>query len=307
MTSYYYKTFGLNIITNIPFPELVSQSAPERTDNTIFICLCKEYSFPNLAGKKIISSNCIAYHKQDIGFLFNNKPLFRVINGKKIIINDNVDINIALLRFYVLGPGIGILLYQKGHLVLHGSAAIINGRAVAFLGHSGDGKSTLAAALYLEGHQFITEDILVVGFDEKNKPQIFPGFPQISLWDDAIKNMNFKIKELEQIHPKHNKFFYPLKNNFSINPIPLKRIYILKKSGKNEIHPLKNQNALIELIKQSYNIKLFDNNKKFENLLQCEKLLKNVKIKCLKRDDSSNINKLIKKIYNDISIGSKNF
>lgn len=47
-----------------------------------------------------------------------------------------------------------------GGLFLHGSAVAIGGRAVAFLGRSGDGKTTLAGAFARAGHPYLTEDVI---------------------------------------------------------------------------------------------------------------------------------------------------
>lgn len=49
---------------------------------------------------------------------------------------------------------------HHGGLFLHGSAVAIGGRAIAFLGHSGIGKSTLAGAFARAGHPFLTEDVI---------------------------------------------------------------------------------------------------------------------------------------------------
>lgn len=52
-----------------------------------------------------------------------------------------------------------------GGLFLHGSAVAVGGRAVAFLGQSGDGKTTLAGAFAKARHPYLSEDVieLVVG------------------------------------------------------------------------------------------------------------------------------------------------
>ena len=47
-----------------------------------------------------------------------------------------------------------------GGLFLHGSAVSVGGRAVAFLGQSGDGKTTLAGAFAKAGHPYLTEDVI---------------------------------------------------------------------------------------------------------------------------------------------------
>jgi hypothetical protein len=49
-----------------------------------------------------------------------------------------------------------------GGEVLHASAAVVDGRAVAFSGASGSGKSTLAIGLGLAGHPLISDDCLLI-------------------------------------------------------------------------------------------------------------------------------------------------
>lgn len=49
---------------------------------------------------------------------------------------------------------------HNGGIFLHGSAVSIGGRAIAFLGQSGDGKTTLAGAFAKAGRPFLTEDVI---------------------------------------------------------------------------------------------------------------------------------------------------
>lgn len=62
----------------------------------------------------------------------------------------------SLFRHGVL-PMVGNHL---GGLFLHGSAVVIDGRAVAFLGLSRSGKTTLAGMLAKSGYPFLTEDVI---------------------------------------------------------------------------------------------------------------------------------------------------
>jgi hypothetical protein len=54
------------------------------------------------------------------------------------------------------------VLTLRGHTVLHASAVAIDGTALAFVGQSGRGKSTLATVLCLEGAELVTDDVLTV-------------------------------------------------------------------------------------------------------------------------------------------------
>ena len=49
---------------------------------------------------------------------------------------------------------------HNGGLFLHGSAVAVDGRAVAFIGQSGDGKTTLAGAFAKSGYPVLTEDVI---------------------------------------------------------------------------------------------------------------------------------------------------
>ncbi|MBD8078937.1 hypothetical protein [Cellulosimicrobium arenosum] len=65
----------------------------------------------------------------------------------------------------VTGAVLSFQLYLRGVAVLHGSAVDIGGRAVAFVGASGMGKSTMATLLCAAGGSVITDDVLRVDLD----------------------------------------------------------------------------------------------------------------------------------------------
>jgi hypothetical protein len=70
--------------------------------------------------------------------------------------------DLAVLSVLAAGTVMAFLLTLRGHTVLHASAVDVAGRALAFVGPSGRGKSTLAALLCLEGATLVTDDVLVV-------------------------------------------------------------------------------------------------------------------------------------------------
>lgn len=73
---------------------------------------------------------------------------------------------------------------RQGKLVFHASAVQIGGAAVAFMGASGKGKSTLAGSFAASGFPFLTDDGLWV---ERASGHwlAMPSQPSIRLWDDA--------------------------------------------------------------------------------------------------------------------------
>jgi hypothetical protein len=66
------------------------------------------------------------------------------------------------LPILMAGTAGAFLLTLRGHTVLHSSAVAIDGHALAFIGQSGRGKSTLATVMCLDGAQVVTDDVLTV-------------------------------------------------------------------------------------------------------------------------------------------------
>src|SRR5205814_1400196 len=71
---------------------------------------------------------------------------------------------------------------------LHATAVVVDGRGIAFVGHSGFGKSTLAAAFLNAGHRLLTDDLLVVE-ESGNAVIAFPGAPRIKLFPKAAERL----------------------------------------------------------------------------------------------------------------------
>ena len=67
-----------------------------------------------------------------------------------------------LLPILMAGTVSGLLLALRGHTVLHASAVGLGSAAMAFVGQSGRGKSTVAALMCVDGAQLITDDLLTV-------------------------------------------------------------------------------------------------------------------------------------------------
>lgn len=83
-----------------------------------------------------------------------------------------------------------LLLNAQGRMAFHGSATAMGSGAVAFLGASGLGKSTLATAFAKLGYPFLTDDLLHVEPSKAGRYQVRPSEPSIRMWD-ASRNEFF--------------------------------------------------------------------------------------------------------------------
>src|SRR5205807_5031958 len=100
--------------------------------------------------------------------------------GKQIVVEANDDADAAMLRRFVVGPALAALLVQRGLLVLHASAVAVGDGAIAFLGMAGQGKSTMASAMYEHGHAVVSDDVVPV-LRDGDRCVTLPGFPQLKL------------------------------------------------------------------------------------------------------------------------------
>ena len=90
---------------------------------------------------------------------------FLIKGGQEITFGLDAGVDERDAVVFMLGSAFGILLHQRGNLVLHASAVAVGSGVVIFCGPSRAGKSTLAAALVRQGYPFITDDVCHVGFD----------------------------------------------------------------------------------------------------------------------------------------------
>jgi hypothetical protein len=68
----------------------------------------------------------------------------------------------------VLAQVLPLAAVLRGKDVLHASAVALHGRAVAFMGPSGAGKTTLAARIVANGARLVTDDVLAVDLSGQN-------------------------------------------------------------------------------------------------------------------------------------------
>ncbi|WDE98822.1 hypothetical protein PQO03_13360 [Lentisphaera profundi] len=106
---------------------------------------------------------------------------FLVSNGETI----HYELHNKKLSFtgYLHSFVTGLLLLQRGHLLLHGNSCIWHNKHIAFCGDSGSGKSSLAAQFHQAGALFFCDEIIC--FDNKNN-NILPGFPFLRLWKNDL-------------------------------------------------------------------------------------------------------------------------
>jgi hypothetical protein len=294
-----YSAYNLRIHSELEFPELVTAPEPPDREECLpdVVIACRQIS-----GSEVEAANG---ESRFLGLLdLGNVGRFLVEFGRSIVVEPASGIGEDILRPCILGPIFAVLLRQRGLLVLHASSVAIHGEAIAFLGHSGWGKSTLATAFYNQGYRLLTDDVLAIQLGEGN-PKTLPGYPHVRLLPDSAASLGYDFEALAPIHdgaPKRNNF---LVRGFRQSSLLLHKLYVLEniEHACHEIQPLHPQEALVELIRHSRVTNLLQaKNSVSSHLNQCAELIQKVPICRLKRRRSlSAISDLVKLIEEDVA------
>ncbi|WP_158280145.1 hypothetical protein [Azospirillum sp. TSH100] len=159
---------------------------------------------------------CILRTLQGIRFLFDNGRALRVE------VPDGLDRR--LVRSWLIGPGLGILLHQRGLPPLHACAVTLGERAVAIAGDSGAGKSTTARALMQRGHRLLAEDQAVI---DPVTGRVWPGAPDLRLWAEAAGAFGDPMTEDTRLEAGEDKFTIASDRLFDPRPRPLAALFVL--------------------------------------------------------------------------------
>jgi hypothetical protein len=143
----------------------------------------------------------------------------------------------------------------------------------------------MAAALTQRGHSLVADDLAVVDFDADHLPVLFPGFPQLKLWPEAVPVLGDDPENLARLHPALEKRSRRIeKENFSQETLPLSRIYVLQEADAVSIERLPRHQAFVELVRHSHNALLLQQTDTVEHhFQQCTQLVSQIPICRLNR------------------------
>jgi hypothetical protein len=277
---YSYIAYGLGIKSELTLPELDTGEAAA----DILLRLGK------------IDCKPLAIDSQGDGFWATKDEACRslanvgtclVRHGREIIVEPMPGVDERVLRLSILGPAFALLLHQRERFVLHASAVESAGEAIAFMGGSGWGKSTLAATLHARGCALVADDLTAIAVTPECST-VFPGFPQLKLWPEAVASLGEAPEALPQLHPEFDKRARRATQGFSHRLLPLRCIYLLQEGPRLAIEPLPPHEGLIALMPHWYGFRFGDRLLRVgaaaaSHFRQCATLANNVNVRRLVR------------------------
>jgi hypothetical protein len=251
-TGFSYIAYGLSIHAAMPLPELTARETEGEEISIRFGHVMGDSSLERTVDE---GWDYFSPAPGEVRLFWRGVGSFSVRGGREVVVDPSPGLDDeGVLRLFILGPVLAVLLGQRGHLLLHASAVTVGSGAVLFLGEAARGKSTTAAALHARGHALVTDDIAVLRVEEGGRPLLFPGFPQLKLWPEALVSLGENPGELPRCNPRFEKRARRAARGFSSTPLPVERIYVLEETGEApaEIVPLQPQEALTELLRHTY-------------------------------------------------------
>jgi hypothetical protein len=239
-----YRAFCLNFQSDIPLPELIPGGlVPD-------VIIRHEYLGAMPADEGPIK--CLRADDNMALLSWGKVGLVCIRAGNEILVDPAPNAHSDAVRLFILGAALGVLLHQRGNIVLHASAVLINGRVVAFIGDKGSGKSSTAACLVQRGHPLVTDDLLVMQCDSSGQPVVFPGYTQLKLWPDTAEALGIDTDNLPKIRPDVEKRIYTPSNSKTVEVYPLGCIYVLGAGHELMRISLPAQAALFSLLRNMY-------------------------------------------------------
>ena len=158
------------------------------------------------------------------------------------------------IRHLLLDQVVPLALSRRGRLILHASAVVAPKGAIAFLGASGLGKSTLAASFSQCGFPFLADDCLVLKQEGASLLAI-PSYPGLRLWPESLLALSENRTELPRVAGYSSKRRLEAQDRFPFQaePVAIERIYLLSEAQSVvNIHPVAPRDAVAELGKSTY-------------------------------------------------------
>lgn len=149
--------------------------------------------------------------------------------GREMVFETDSGVSAEEAAIFLSSTGFGILLHQRGRIVLHASAVRVGGSAVLFCGPSGAGKSTLAAALVDAGYDLVTDDFCGVSLHSDGSPWVEPDGRQLKLWQNSIDRLSLAARRAVPVRPQIEKY-YVEPRAATAAPLPLAAMYVLREA-----------------------------------------------------------------------------
>jgi hypothetical protein len=218
-----YVLGGITLVSEIAIPELPLIQHERATPHPVSIRLgdVPEH-WPDAVE---VDPDCFATPSQYF-LRIHGIGRYLVTNGREIVVSPDTDALPLDVRAYLLGTIFVVLCQQRGLLPLHASAVSSRGGVVAFLGRSGQGKSSLAAHLAQRGFAVVADDVCLIDPTQPGGTMVIPTASWLKLWRNSLENLGRPAEGLERVFSEDDKYRLPLAPG--LKPEPISKLMFLE-------------------------------------------------------------------------------
>jgi hypothetical protein len=223
--SYAYRLSGLKLASDFDLPGLMPWNGPADAPADIVIRLGRTPA-------RLEAADHVAPVFQTQG---GNRYLLLLPGTGRMLVREGCEVTVepepgadqTAIRGILTGPIQAVLWHQRGRWPLCGNAVLVDGRAVALVGPSASGKSTLAARLSMRGHRPIADGVCVIDASDERPVAALPGMPHLQLWRDALDHLGIATNGLTRVLAAKEKFLVERCAGFVDAPQPLAAVVVL--------------------------------------------------------------------------------
>jgi len=245
---FFYQSYGLRIRSTFRFAELVEGGGGD----DVWIEKGTLRKLPRLEPTAIRRYGLEALFggtSEDAYLRWPGIATLRARRGSRLTVDvDSDQLETGLLGLYTLSEPLGLVLHQRGFLLLHASAVRIGEQAVVFVGAAGVGKSTTAAAFVKSGHTVLADDMVALTINPRGFPILYSACPRIKLSPSAATALGVHPSSLSALVTGYRKRDLRQDGVFPGGPFPVAQIFVLQEqSGGVNITRMPGVEAFVSL------------------------------------------------------------
>lgn len=238
LSKFKYRGFGLNIGSEIEFPELFPSDF-DAEDVSIAAGPIQDHWFEDI-------DPAMVFQRVEPGLFRLQIPgegRYLVTDGNQLQIEPRKSGDLTAFRMYALTVAFSACLLQRNQTLLHASGIIISDSVFLFAGASGAGKSTLIARLMQRGHQVFSDDVCVFNGqrDQFGRWLAAATYPILKINEDGLRRF-FPESPRNKIWPDTEKFGISFHHHFFPEPLPVAGIALITKDA--QIRQIKMENLV---------------------------------------------------------------
>ena len=242
-----YKYYSLTLASDIQLP------LPRANATSQDVCVYESPSIADMpAGFGV--GGYIYNVNRSVGFCsLENIGVCRIRHGSELAFSVLGDVSKELLAVSLLGAPLGIVFYQRGYIVIHGSCVVYKGKTLLILGQSGAGKSSLALSLVQAGAHLVCDDLIIADVSSGTL-SVLTGFPWVKVYLEVAAVCGVAPGSLSPLAPELDKVRcnvvgWPIKEDLP----PVAAIYLPCWGDDFSVEKLSEKLALLEIAQHTYN------------------------------------------------------